>query len=389
MGAKGGGQAEAQIDLEEGRRETFPMSGKWNKAGLFSWLGTVAAAMVLGFGMGRLSTPESRVEKETSNTVSSKKVFQNGIEDGERGRSEPVAVQTQDSTADQLRRALALTDPKLRNRELENSLSRASLDDVKRALVWAESLPDGTGKRAAMARIMERWGQLDGANAVAYGEKLFAETGNPDLLKDAIRGWGQTDPMASLQNTQSMGVSDGLRRDITRDLMRDWADRSPQAAAAFAASNSLEVGRGGLTSLIADRWSKQDPQTAANWAMNLPPGKEQLRALSELVQNWCDLNLQSAADFVSRQQAGINRDTMVGTLAREVSKQDAASGLKWVATMQDAGLQESAAWSIYQRAMRRDPDGAQTMLQSSPLSSAMKQSLFEKAASKSNQGGGG
>ncbi|MCX6946325.1 MAG: hypothetical protein NTU87_00445, partial [Verrucomicrobia bacterium] len=80
---------------------------------------------------------------------------------------------------------------------------------------------------------------------------------------------------------------------------------------------------------------------------------------------------------------------MVGTVAREVSKQDAASGVKWVATMQDAGLQESAAWSIYQRAMRRDPIGAQTMLQSSPLSSAMKQSLFEKAASKSNQGGGG
>jgi hypothetical protein len=234
---------------------------------------------------------------------------------------------------------------------------------------------------------MERWGQLDGANAVAYAEKLFAETGNPDLLKDAMRGWGQSDPMASLQYTQSMGVSDGLRRDITRDLVRDWADRSPQAAAAFAASNSLEVGRGGLTSLIADRWSKQDPQTAANWAMSLPAGKEQLRALDELVQNWCDLNLQSAADFVSRQQAGINKDAMVGTLAREVAKQDPASALKWVATISDARMQESTSWSIYQRALRRDPEGAQLMLQSSPLSSALKQSLLEKAASKTNQGG--
>jgi len=365
------------------------MSGKWNKAGLFSWLGTVAAAMVLGFGIGRLSAPESKVKKETSSTVSPGRVVQNENGDVDRGGSEPVAMQHLDSTGDQLRRALVLTDPKLRNRELENSLSRASLDDVKNALKWVEGLPDSAGKRAAMAKIMERWGQLDGANAVAYGEKLLAETGNPDLLKDAIRGWGQTNPTASLQYAQSMGVSDGLRRDILRDLVRDWADRSPQAAAAYAASNRLELGRGGTTALIADRWSKQDPQTAANWAMSLPPGKEQLRALDELVQNWCDLNLQSAADFVSRQQAGINRDTMVGTLAREVAKQDPASALKWVATIQDGGMQESTGWSIYQRALRRDPEGAQLMLQSSPLSSALKQSLLEKAASKSNQGGGG
>ena len=364
------------------------MSGTLQKTGWLSWGLTVGAAMVLGFGMGRLSVSESKVEKEPSSTVSPGRVVQNENGDVDRGGSEPVAMQHLDSTGDQLRRALVLTDPKLRNRELENSLSRASLEDVRKALEWAEGLPESAGKRAAMAKIMERWGQLDGANAVAYGEKLFAETGNPDLLKDAIRGWGQTDPIASLQNTQSMGVSDGLRRDITRDLMRDWADRSPQAAAAFAASNLLEVGRGGLTSLIADRWSKQDPQTAANWAMSLPAGKEQLRALEELVQNWCDLNLESAADFVSRQQPGINRDTMVGVLAREVAKQDPASALKWVATIQDGGMQQSTAWSIYQRALRRNPEGAQSMLQSSPLSNAVKQSVLERAASKSNRGGG-
>jgi hypothetical protein len=365
------------------------MSGTLQKTGWLSWGLTVGAAMVLGFGIGRLSAPESKVEKETSSTVSPGRVVQNENGDVDRGGSEPVAMQNLDSTGDQLRRSLVLTDPKLRNRELENSLSRASLEDVKKALKWAEGLPDSAGKRAAMAKIIERWGQLDGANAVAYAEKLFAETGNPDLLKDAMRGWGQTNPTASLQYAQSMGVSDGLRRDILRDLVRDWADRSPQAAAAYAASNRLELGRGGTTALIADRWSKQDPQTAANWAMSLPPGKEQLRALDELVQNWCDLNLQSAADFVSRQQAGINRDTMVGTLAREVAKQDPASALKWVATIQDGGMQESTGWSIYQRAIRRDPEGAQSMLQSSPLSSALKQSLLEKATSKSNRGGGG
>jgi hypothetical protein len=95
-----------------------------------------------------------------------------------------------------------------------------------------------------MAKVMERWGQLEGPKAVAYAEKLFAESGNPDLLKDAMRGWGQTDPQASIAYTQAMEVGDGIRRDITRDLFRDWADRNPQGAASYAASNPMEVGRG-------------------------------------------------------------------------------------------------------------------------------------------------
>ncbi|NBR70931.1 MAG: hypothetical protein EBQ51_08490 [Verrucomicrobia bacterium] len=364
------------------------MAGTLRKTGWLSWTLTVGSALVLGFGLGRLSAPEPQINKESepAGVALNEKVLQKSGEVEDRGGSEPAPAVKQDTTTDVLAKAMALTDPKSRNRELENCLSRASLEDVKRALEWASTLPDGAGKRAAMARIMERWGQLDGANAVAYGEKLFAETGNPDLLKDAMRGWGQTNPMASLQYAQSMGVSDGLRRDILRDLVRDWADRSPQAAAAYAASNRLDLGRGGTTALIADRWSKQDPQTAANWAMSLPQGKEQIRALDELVQNWCDLNLQAAADFVSRQQPGVNKDAMVGTLAREVAKQDPASALKWVATIQDGGVQENTAWSIYQRALRRDPEGAQQMLQSSPLPIPTKQSLLAKAAARDNAG---
>ncbi|NBV97374.1 MAG: hypothetical protein EBT30_07520 [Verrucomicrobia bacterium] len=357
--------ADSAFDLAREWRENFPMAGTLRKTGWLSWTLTVGSALVLGFGLGRLSAPEPQINKESepAGVALHEKVLEKSGEVEDRGGSEPAPAVKQDTTTDVLAKAMALTDPKSRNRELENCLSRASLEDVKRALEWASTLPDGAGKRAAMARIMERWGQLDGANAVAYG-----------------------DPMASLQYAQSMGVSDGLRRDILRDLVRDWADRSPQAAAAYAASNRLDLGRGGTTALIADRWSKQDPQTAANWAMSLPQGKEQIRALDELVQNWCDLNLQAAADFVSRQQPGVNKDAMVGTLAREVAKQDPASALKWVATIQDGGVQENTAWSIYQRALRRDPEGAQQMLQSSPLPIPTKQSLLAKAAARDNAG---
>jgi hypothetical protein len=364
------------------------MAGLLSKAGWIPWVGTAGVAMTVGFGLGRVSAPSRESAKESGGLASDHIVEGKGGGDGEKGMGGAFEEKNQDSTEDGLKRALGLNDPKRRDRELENSLSRASLTDVKKALDWALHLPDGAAKRAAMAKIMERWGQLDGANAAAYAEKLFAETGNPDLLRDTMRGWGQTDPVGSLQYAQSMPVSDGVRRDITRDLVRDWADRSPQAAAAYAASNALDVGRGSLTSLIADRWSKQDPQSAANWAMTLPAGREQQRAYDQLVQNWCDLNLQAAASFVSSQPAGENKDAMIGTLAREVAKQDPSAALKWAATLSDSGMQEETAWSVLRRSVRRDPEGTQQLLQSSALSAEVKQAVMTRMTNNTGQWGG-
>jgi len=364
------------------------MDALLSKAGWFPWVGTAGVAMTVGFGLGRVSAPDRQIAKDGAGETSAQITEGKGGGDGEKGMGGAFEGKSQDSTEDGLKRALGMNDPKRRDRELENSLSRASLADVKKALDWALSLPEGAAKRAAMAKIMERWGQLDGANAAAYAEKLFAETGNPDLLRDTMRGWGQTDPVGSLQYAQSMSVSDGVRRDITRDLVRDWADRSPQAAAAYAASNPLDVGRGSLTSLIADRWSKQDPQAAANWAMTLPAGRDQQRAYDQLVQNWCDISLQAAASFVSSQPVGENKDVMIGTLAREVAKQNPSAALKWAATLSDSGMQEDTAWSVLRRSARRDPEGTQQLLQSSSLSADVKQALSVRITNNTSGWGG-
>ena len=353
------------------------------------WLATAGVAVALGFGLGRVTAPGAPWGGGTKVRASAQQMGQSekeveGKEKVDGARESPA----QASIDERFARALAMSDPKTRDRELENSLSQASLAEVKRALDIVLGLPESAGKRAAMAKVMERWGQLEGPKAVAYAEKLFAESGNPDLLKDAMRGWGQTDPQASIAYTQAMEVGDGIRRDITRDLFRDWADRNPQGAASYAASNSMDVGRGGVTSLLADRWSKQDPQSAANWAMSLPAGKEQQRALDQLVQNWSDLNLQAAADFVSRQSAGPSKDTMVSTLAREVAKLDPSAGLKWASTLSDPTLQERTAMGVLWRTARSDPVAALQILKNSSLSATVQTAVLKKMTNNSNRWNG-
>ena len=344
------------------------------------WLTGLAVGIstgIIGFGLGRVTAPAARVD-ENPVAQAAKSGEPHEAAETKMETPEDAGASLRASSLDQLKQTMGMSNPKTRDREMENSLSHASLEEVKKALEWASALPDSPAKRALLGKIMERWGQLDGANAAAYGEKVLAETGNPQLLRDAIRGWGQADPNGSIQYTQAMSVSDGIKRDILRDLVRDWADRSPEAAAAYAASNPMEVGRGGVMGLIADRWSKDDPQAAANWALSLPAGRDQQRALDQLVQNWSDLSLQAAADFVTRQPAGSNKDVMVSTLAREVAKQDTAAALQWASTLSDSDQQSRTALSFTWRSARQDLASAQQMVNASALSQAAKESVLSR-----------
>ncbi len=299
------------------------------------------------------------------------------------------ASQAGELAMDELARAASLTDPNKREQGLESVLSKASLQDVKKALDWALSLPEGAVQRSALGKIMERWGQLDGPGATDYAMKNYEETGSSALLKEALRGWGQTDAKASIDYAQSLGISDGVRRDITRDVLRDWADRNPQAAAAYASASNLSVGRGGVTSIVSDRWSKQDPQAAAGWALGLPAGQDQQRALSQLIRNWSDINIKGAADFVNSQPMGTNREVMISTLAREIGRQDISAGLQWASTLTDPAMQDRTVGGVLWRTARENATLAQQLLQDSSLSAEMKQSWMVKLTNSSGWGRGG
>jgi hypothetical protein len=119
--------------------------------------------------------------------------------------------------------------------------------------------------------------------------------------------------------------------------------------------------------------------------MSLPAGKEQLKALDELVQNWSDLNLQAAADFVSRQSAGEKKDAMVSTLAKEVAKLDPSAGLKWVSTLSDPVLQERTAMGVLWRTARSDPVAAQQILKNSSLSATVQTAVLTKMMKNSSR----
>lgn len=330
----------------------------------------VGVSLVFGFGLGRVSVSQgddvpkrAKARGEMAAGDGEKVTFRSS---GWRGAGEEKEVSAGDLAA-----AAALANPRDRDRALQNSLAGATMAEVQKALAWAESLPDGPMKNSALGKILERWGQLDGPGAVAYAAQAYAANGNANLLREALEGWATKDPLAAIKQSEALGLTDGLERDIRQDLLRQWADQGPAGAAEYALANRNPESWGGVVGTVADQWSKQDPKAAANWAAAMGTGRDKKSALYTAISNWADQDLSGAASYVSTQPAGESRDTMAGTLARHIGQEDPAAGLKWAAMVADKGTQERAVAGALIDLYREDEAQARKILQSSQISNEM------------------
>ncbi|NBS54757.1 hypothetical protein EBT23_04240 [bacterium] len=341
-------------------------------AGLVPVVAASGIALVAGFGLGRATAPSA-----LSRSPIAEKDIEKPEEKQETDDSERMASKEAASAADVMQ-AAAINAPRQRDRALEDVLGKASLEEVKKALAWAEALPDGPMKKAALEKILERWGELDGTGATAYAMQVYEQTGNSGLLRDALEGWARKDPQGAITQLGSLELGDRLARDIRRDLVGQWTELNPAAAAGYASANRNTNNWGGLVSTVADEWAKRDPQAAATWAAGLPEGLDKRSAIYEAIRGWADSDLNGVATFVSAQPAGQSRDAMAGTLARQIGREDPAAGLKWAAMVADPGTQERAVAGALIDLYRRDTNQALQLLQSSSISAQIQQAVLNR-----------
>lgn len=351
----------------------IPVTGSgW--VGLVPVLAASGVALLAGFGLGRVTAPS--VSRESADSIQEASDRESPAEPA--GEWEPVDSMAGKTDLRDIARAAATGSPRQRERALEDVLAKASLAEVKQALEWALGLPEGPMKKAALEKILKRWGQLDGPGATAYASQIYTETGNPNLLREALSGWADKDPQAAVNQLASLGLSDGLQRDIRRDLLEQWADVNPAAAAAYAAANRNPDNWRGLVGTVADEWSKRDPKAAADWAAALDSGRDKRGAIYTAISNWADADLNGAAAYVSAQPPGESRDTMAGTLARHIGQDDPVAGLKWAAMVGDPASQERAVAGALIDLYRKNEAQARQILQTSSISLQIQQAALNR-----------
>ena len=349
----------------------LPTGQNW-WAGMMPLVASAGLALVVGFGLGRVTAPSEVIHSP----VAEKKA--EIAEEKQEMLEAATQADEKTASANDVIQAATISVPRQRDRALEDVLDKASLEEVRKALAWAEALPDGPMKRAALEKIVERWGELDGAGATAYAMQIYGQTGNSGLLRDALEGWARKDPQGAINQLSNLELGDRLARDIRRDLVGQWTELNPAAAATYASSNRNTNNWGGLVSTVADEWAKRDPKAAATWAAALPAGLDKRSAIYEAIRGWADSDLNGAATFVSAQPAGESRDAMAGTLARQIGREDPASGLKWAAMVADPGTQERAAAGAIVDLYRKDTNQALQLLQGSSISPQIQQAVMAR-----------
>ena len=333
---------------------------------------SVGVALVVGFGVGRVSAPSSPTGSEE---VEAKKLAKEA-EESEEPKWQSVEGSDKSELISDLAGAAAIGSLKERARTLEDVLAKAGLEDVKKALAWANALPDGPMKKSALAKIMERWGQLDGPGAVAYAAQLYAETGNASLIREALKGWATKDPKTAYQQAAELGLSKGLQRDIRYELLTQWAEQNPSDAAGYALANRNPENWGGIVGTVAEQWAKQDPKSAVTWASSLTSGKDKKSAIYESISNWADQDVSAAASYITAQPPGEGRDTMAGTLARKIGQENPEAGIKWAAMVGDPATQERAVAGELIDLYRKDEVQARKILQTSSISAQVQQAAL-------------
>jgi len=383
----------------------FTISG-----GLLPTLGIASTALAVGFGTGRLTSPAvPSPQSVKAPTISEHQEIRtlSAISSTPAPTADTNAVPDKKLGQDDFKKIMANADARERTKELDALLASSDVPEVKQLLDWVAAMPDGPEKRVAMGKVMKRWGELDGSAAAAYGIDSYQQTGNSSLIRNALLGWAQADPAASMQYLQGLGLGHGLATDFTRDILGVWSNANPQAAAAYLQANPSAqsgwgvggFGRGGggvawgtPSAVVAGNWAAQDPQAAANWVLSLPAGPQQGSAMNQVLQNWVAQDPNAAVAFVNSQPAGQGKDGMVSSLARGLAADDPASAIKWVSAIGNEGMQAGTVMNILGQAGVFGPNGPDTALAQSlvaPLPQPVQQRIMQRVTNSGGPWGGG
>jgi len=357
----------------------------------------VVVGLVAGFGLGRLS-----LSKKTDGVSGDE-----NIEGRNRSKFTERSMGGRDRLGSvrgigELRRAMDDSDPVASMRRFSEILEEMTSAEAAEAakVLWAE--PGTSRELAERKRLLAyRWGQVDGANAIAFAEAQKPGQGKVTAISGALAGWASVDPAAAKAFIEAE-VSPGLRALYDVALVNGWARVDPGAAT----NHVLGMNDGPNTTrtmrLLASEQVRQDPEAAGPWALGLPEGGLKAVAINEVATRrvwsdapaaidwvasidslsampeamttamgvWARTNPVAAGEYLNEMPNGGARDHAVGAFSLGAAAEDPERSAMWAGTISDEVLREESLVAVGRTWLRQDRESAESWLAGSGLSAA-------------------
>ena len=241
------------------------------------------------------------------------------------------------------------------------SMDRSNVKQVVKAF---EELPEGYGRHLEMKLLMRSWVNFDPEGALSYASNsLNAKSEKRFGISEALAGWAVRDEKAAIAWAQAnhSGQDKGdnpLLVGIVKGLMETDLD----AANRLFLSLPTGTARWQASSLLAEKFAKQDPQAAAAWTNNLTNPERKRHAMAELSGRWALTDPVATAEWLNTQPPSPELDPAIANFVSRIQARNPEGATGWAQSISDPSMRKEALDRALDAWLQTDPTKAEAWI---------------------------
>jgi len=177
---------------------------------------------------------------------------------------------------------------------------------------WADGLPDGAFKSAALDDIADRMARED----IEGAKEWIAKYADQDFAKDAVgeiaQRMSRDDPKAAVDWVLSLPEASQGR--ALYSAFNEWTQKDVTAASDFLAQMPASDTKDSAVYGLVRELDGEDPASAAAWAVTIQDEQMRQRSVMEVAGNWYKEDQAAATNFMT--QNGVSEDMQKMIISR-------------------------------------------------------------------------
>jgi len=203
------------------------------------------------------------------------------------------------------------------NKEAARYLETVASEELRKngtagATLWAERLPDGALKGAALDRVAGAYVNENPEAAAAWAARFATADYGSRVIEEVGDEWAERDPRAAVAWLETLDEGAG-RSEGLFSAFREWTQRDAMAASEYLAGLPAGPSKDSAVSGFARTLARDDPEAAVIWAKTITNEESRVQTLTRAGQAWFRRDPVSAAEWLQTanlpaeaQQAVIN-----------------------------------------------------------------------------------
>ncbi|MDG2400553.1 MAG: sigma-70 family RNA polymerase sigma factor [Akkermansiaceae bacterium] len=224
--------------------------------------------------------------------------------------------------------------------------------DPRAALEWAQTLADQQ-QAGAYSGVLGTIAATDPQKAATLALGLKAGDARNDILAEIAQSWARYSPVKALAWTLTLPPE--ARGHATSRALESWSKTHPEKAAQYLDENPNPE----HLKLIANQWSKRDPEGTANWIASKTESPQRNSALADTLWHWTTQTPKAATAWIEGLPAGNSRDQAIAGLAVAAVEFDPRSALEWALKISAPSLRNDLSRHTFKAWSRSSPKIAQ------------------------------